>query len=333
MPKLQGVGGLAIDDFELVIALSSRLSVAAVARDRNTAASQVSRALSRIEQHLGARLFHRTTHGLSSSPEGRLFVEQAQRICGDANLLAEQLLATREGVEGRVRISISHILGEYVLVPAIDRLCQDYPGLKIELQLSDRLVDIASEAIDIAVRAGVPPLGTRVAQRLGSHCRGLYASTAFVEREGAPRRIEDLARYRLISNSRTAQQNQWRFERDGQTLSLPVRGDVQADNTATVVSLALSGAGIARINSVVADPHVARGALVPVLDAFADGTRHDVHAVALAGRYRTSRVRAVVGWLRTTFVAAGFSQDDECPVTHLSTVLGAPRRVSPGVAR
>lgn len=309
MQKLQGVGGLAIDDFELVIALSSRLSVAAVARDRNTAASQVSRALSRVEQHLGTRLFHRTTHGLSASLEGQLFVEQAQRICGDAHLLAEQLLATREGVEGRVRLSVSHILGEHVLVPAVDALCQGYPGLKLELLLSDRLVDIASEGIDIAVRAGVPPLDTRMAQRLGSHHRRLYASAAYLEREGTPSLIEDLTRFRLISNSGVAPQNQWRFEQDGQTLMVPVKGDVQADNTATVVSLALSGAGIARINSVVASPHVARGSLVPVLDAFGDSTRHDVHAVTLAARYRASRTRAVVGWLRTTFSAAGFSQD------------------------
>ncbi|MEO8525945.1 MAG: substrate binding domain-containing protein [Caldimonas sp.] len=196
-----------------------------------------------------------------------------------------------------------------MLVPAVDALCQGYPGLKLELLLSDRLVDIASEGIDIAVRAGVPPLDTRMAQRLGSHHRRLYASAAYLEREGTPSLIEDLTRFRLISNSGVAPQNQWRFEQDGQTLMVPVKGDVQADNTATVVSLALSGAGIARINSVVASPHVARGSLVPVLDAFGDSTRHDVHAVTLAARYRASRTRAVVGWLRTTFSAAGFSQD------------------------
>lgn len=309
MQKLHGIGELAIDDFALVAALAQRQSVAAVARDRNTSGSQVSRALGRIEQRLGTRLFQRTTRGLSPTLEGRMVAEQAQRICADAGSLYESLLASRDGVQGRVRLSVSHILGTHVLAPALDALCRAHPGLEVDLLLEDRLVEFAADGVDVAVRAGVPPLETRLARHLGRHRRCLVASPSFVGVHGSPERIEDLQRFRLVSNGAVPQQNQWRLHRSGEVVVLPVKGQVRADNTAAVFALALAGAGIAWVNRAVAEPHIAGGTLVPILEEFADRSLYDVHAVTLAGRYRTPRVRALFDWLRPVFARAGFVQE------------------------
>jgi DNA-binding transcriptional LysR family regulator len=306
MQKLQGIGDLSIDDFELVAALEKRRSVAAVARDRSTSGSQVSRALGRIEGRLGTRLFHRTTHGVSPTLEGQMVAEHAARICADAGALFESLLASRDAVQGRVRLSVSHILGMHVVAPALDALCQSHPGLHVDLLLDDRLVEFASDSVDVAVRAGVPPLETRWARHLGRHRRCLVASATYVAMHGQPGSIEDLHRFRLVSNGAVAQQNQWRFERHGELVIMPVKGQIRADNTAAVLALALGGAGIAWVNEAVAAPHIASGMLVPLLKELADRSWYDVHAVTLAGRFRTPRVRAVFDWLRVVFSLAGF---------------------------
>ncbi|MEO8154403.1 MAG: LysR family transcriptional regulator [Rhizobacter sp.] len=294
---------LAIDDFELVIRLADSLSLAAVARERNGPSSQVSRALARIEATSGIRLFHRTTHGLSLTDEGSAFLEHAHRVVAAAQGLNEELASRTGSVSGSLRISVSAILAECVLMPALAHLAQTYPALHITLNITDQMVDMATSGVDVAIRAGIPPRDTCIATRLGGHRRKLYASRDYLRSHGMPATLEDLRGHRLISNSAVARQNQWHFLRDGQPLTLSVKGQTQADNTAAVLSLALCDMGIARLNDVVAAPLVAEGALVTVLDDIADPTVHEIHAVTLAARHSAARIRLTMKWLEGCFAA------------------------------
>lgn len=292
---------LAIADFELIVRLASALSVASVARERNVPPSQVSRALARIESSGGVRLFRRTTHGLSLTPEGSVFVEHAARLVAAASGLADDLASRRAGATGPVRISVSAILAERVLMPSLGNLLDSYPELSVSLNITDRVVELATEGVDIAIRAGVSPRDTAVARRLGGHRRKLYASPAYLQRQGMPTSLEALREHALISNSAVARQNQWQFMRGGQPVTLPVKGRAEADNTAAVLSLALAGLGIARLNDVVAAPLVEAGALVCVLDELADPTVHEIHAVSLFARHNAPRIRLTMQWLEAGF--------------------------------
>jgi len=299
------MNSLSIEDFELFLLLAGSLSVAASARERNVSTSQVSRALTRIEAACAARLFHRSTHGLSLTAEGQLFLAHAQQIVGDARALAEDLSSRSEEVGGRVRVSVSAILAEHVLVPALGELVQLHPELQVSLNITDRIVDLANDAVDVAIRAGTPPRETHVARRLGGHRRRLYASPGYLASHGVPRDLAELQRHRLISNSAVSRQNQWHFVEDGRPVALAVRGQVQADNTAAVVALAVAGLGIARINDVVAARLVDAGRLQPVLEPLADPTVHEIHAITLAARHRAARTRATMIWLERCFGAFG----------------------------
>lgn len=296
---------LAIDDFELVIRLADNLSLAAVARERNGPSSQVSRALARVEATSGIRLFHRTTHGLSLTDEGSAFLEHAHRVVAAAQGLNEELAARAGNVSGSLRISVSAILGERVLMPALAQLAKTYPDLQLTLNITDQMVDMATAGIDVAIRAGIPPRNTCIANRLGGHRRRLYASRGYLRSHGVPATLEDLRAHRLISNAAVARQNQWHFLRDGEALTMSVKGQTQADNTAAVLSLALCGLGIARLNDVVAAPLVADGSLVAVLDDIADPTVHEIHAVTLAARHSPARIRLTMKWLEGCFAAFG----------------------------
>ncbi len=294
---------LAIADFELVTQLAEQLSVAAVARGRDASASQVSRALTRIEAVCGLRLFHRTTHGISLTAEGHTFVEHASQILDDARALSDHLDTRTASASGVIKISVSSLLAEQVLIPKLSQLLTTYPDLLVSLNITDRLVDMAVEGIDIAIRAGVPPRDTYVARRLGSHTRQLYAAPSYLQGRPLPVSVADLSDHRLISNTVVPQHNQWQFAGDAKPNLLRVSGHAQADNTAAVLSLALAGLGIARLNSVIARPLVAQGALMLLLPQLSDPTLHEINAVTLSSRHSAPKIKLTMRWLEECFVA------------------------------
>ena len=294
---------LAIADFELVVQLAEHLSVAAVARERDAPASQVSRALTRIEAACGLRLFHRTTHGISLTADGHTFVEHASQILNDARSLSDHLATRTSSAAGAIKISVSSLLAEQVLIPKLSQLLATYPDLLVSLNITDRLVDMAVEGIDIAIRAGVPPRDTYVARRLGSHTRQLYAAPSYLQGRPLPVSVADLSEHRLISNTVVPQHNQWQFAGDAKPCLLRVKGHTQADNTAAVLSLALAGLGIARLNSVIAQPLVERGALVGLMPELSDSTRYEIHAVTLSSRNSAPKIRLTMRWLEDCFAA------------------------------
>ncbi len=292
---------LSLDDFSLFIRLAECLSIAAVARERNEQSSQVSRGLSRLETGCGLSLFHRSTHGLSLTDEGQVFLEHAKRIANDAALLEDDLASRSNQVFGSVKISVACILADYVLIPKLPRLMDKYPGLNVCLHISDRLADMATEGIDLAIRAGIPPRDTYVARKLGSHRRSLYASPTYLAGREMPRTPADLANHLLISNSVVSSHNQWQFSNNAEQFALPVSGRVQADNTSSIVALALAGAGITRINNVVAADLVSRGSLIQVLADYEDRSEYDIFAVTLASRNRAPKIRACLDFLSECF--------------------------------
>ena len=294
---------LSIADFDLVVQLAQQLSVVAVARTRDVPASQVSRALTRIEAACNLRLFHRTTHGISLTAEGHSFVEHAQQILNDAQALSDHLATRTASASGAIKISVSSLLAERVLIPKLSELLASYPDLLVSLNITDRLVDMALEGIDIAIRAGVPPRDTCVARRLGGHTRQLYAAPSYLIGRSVPLTVADLSEHRLISNTAVPQHNQWQFAGDTEPKLLRVKGHTQADTSAAVLALALAGLGIARLNSVIAQPLVESGALVPLLQASADPTIHEIDAVTLSSRNSAPKIRLTMRWLEDCFVA------------------------------
>jgi DNA-binding transcriptional LysR family regulator len=294
---------LSIADFDLVVQLAQQLSVASVARERDVPASQVSRALTRIEAACGLRLFHRTTHGISLTADGHAFVEHAQQILDDARALSDHLATRTASATGAIKISVSSLLAEQVLIPRLSQLLNTYPDLLVSLNITDRLVDMSAEGIDIAIRAGVPPRDTYVARRLGSHTRQLYAAPSYLVGRAMPTTVADLSEHRLISITVVPQHNQWQFAGDAEPNLLRVKGHTQADNTAAVLSLALAGVGIARLNNVIAQPLVERGALVVLLPELSAATLHEIHAVTLSSRHSAPKIRLTMRWLEACFAA------------------------------
>ncbi len=292
---------LTLDDFALFVEVAAAQSLSEVARDRQVAASHVSRHFARIEAQCNLRLAHRTTHSLTLTDDGEAFLETARRIVLEHAQLQGSMGARSQAVTGAVRISVGQLFAQYVLIPCLPELRVRHPGLHVDLHIDDRLVNMAGEGIDIAVRAGVAPSDTVIARRLGSHGRALFAAPAYLKKHGTPRLPEDLQHHSLITNSATAAHNRWQFLLKGQITEKKITGHVRVNSSAAVVALAVAGIGIGRINDVVGRQLVAQCQLRQVLSRFQTLEQYPVYAAILAERNRALKIRTTMDFLSGCF--------------------------------
>lgn len=292
---------LAFDDLKLFARVATLGTLSAVARERDVPVSQVSRALSRIEKTCGARLIHRSTHGLALTVEGSTFLEYCRRLTGTLDELAGEFARKAAEPSGRVRVAASTVIAKYLLLPSLAGLHERHPRLQIDLEVSDRLVDLAREGIDIAIRTTRTLPETMVARPLGQLGRALYAAPAYAARAGLPQRPEELAQHRLVTNSAATHLNAWPFVVDGRTLHWPADGDWRTNDTGLAADMVLDGLGIGRLASLIGDPLVRAGRLVPVLPALVDPQPVPIHAVMAGARQRLPKIRACLDWWGSWF--------------------------------
>ena len=292
---------LSFDDLRLFSRVSALGTLSAVARERNVPASQISRGLKRIEAAYGTQIVLRTTHGLSLTPEGEILQSYAVRILGDVDALDAELDHTRTRITGLVRVSMSTVIAQHLMVDSLSSLHTQHPELRVDFRVDDALVDMAREGIDIAIRTGEPQADTLVMRRLGVLERRLYASPAYLQMRGTPHSVDDLRNHDLITHSQHEHLNVWPTK-----FAAPFRasGPFSSNNAATMTSMAIAGLGIARIPSLVAAPLLAQGKLQNVLIDQINDTPTTVSAFMLAGRHRLPKIRACIDhwaeWLKNT---------------------------------
>jgi len=288
--------GLAFDDLKLFARIAALGSLSAAARERDVPVSQVSRALARIEERCRARLLHRSTHGLALTDEGSTFLDYCRRLTETFEELEGEFTESAGSPRGRVRIAASSVIAEHLLVPGLEGLHQRHPALRIDLEVSDRIVDLVREGIDIAIRTVAAPPELQIVRQLGSLGRRLYAAPAYVERHGLPSAPQDLLAHRLVTNSAATGLNEWPFTIDGQSVTLSVEGNWRGNDTALTARMVLEGIGIGRLAVLVGDPLVRAGRLVRVLEEWVDPRPAPVYAVTASARWRLPKIRACIDY-------------------------------------
>ena len=299
---------LQFDDMHLFTRVVALGSLSAVARERDVPVSQVSRTLSRIEQACGARLIHRSTHGLSLTAEGQTFRDYCARMIGTLDEL-EGEFATHSGEpRGTVRVAASSVVAQYQLVPSLPSLAARHPLLRVDLQVSDSIVDMAREGIDIAIRSASTLPDTVVARQIGTLGRGLYAAPSYVAAHGLPTHPDELAAHSLITNNNATTLNQWPFRIKDQVHVFAAEGRWRTNDTNMSASMVLQGLGIARLASLVADPLVRQHLLVPVLETYVEAKPVPVFAVTSGARHRLPKIKACIEhwaeWFNQTSAAS-----------------------------
>jgi DNA-binding transcriptional LysR family regulator len=254
------------------------------------------------------RLVHRSTHGLSLTPEGETFWRYCQRVGSTLEDLDAEFSTHAQTVRGTVRMAVSAVMALSLITPGLVRLRELYPELEIDLQVSDALVDMSREGIDLAIRTGEPQSDNLVARPIGIHGRKLYATPAYLSRHGLPAHPDDLARHSLITSSLSPRLNDWTFRIQGQSVVRNMQGHWQASSTGVMFGMLLNGLGISRSMTLIAEPFVQRGELVPLLEDFVQVQAVPVYAVMLSERHRLPKVRACFDFWSEWF--RGFTPPD-----------------------
>jgi DNA-binding transcriptional LysR family regulator len=277
-------------------------SLSRAARTAGLSVAAVSRQVSTLEEELGAALLVRTTRTLRLTDEGRRFYEHATRLVRGAEMARASV--RRDGaVHGDVVLSASVTLGILRIVPSLSKLLAARPALRVHLRLEDRAVDLVSEGIDIAVRAGLslPDTTGLVALRLATFARSLVAAPSYLRRFGTPRTVAALANHSTIVGIESG--NVWRFGNDAVSIEPRLRiGTLLGIREAVV-----AGNGIAILPDFVTRALVADGAL-RVLLPDADLPPVVAHALYRVEQRGVPRVDALLAHLRATLPLDGDKQ-------------------------
>jgi DNA-binding transcriptional LysR family regulator len=243
------------DDVAVFVAVADGAGITAAARVLGVPKSSVSRYVARLEQQLGASLFHRTTRRVALTPAGRALYDRV------APLVAGLGRATAETAPvAPLRITTTPDLGAHLLSDVVSRYVQLHPGASVELRLGSALVDLVAEGVDLALRVyrdGLPETSALTAQKVGTLTLGLFASPGYLARAGEPTHLDDLAHHVTLGMVVTP--------------ALPPPR-VRTDDTPFAHRACLAGAGVAVLPTFLADPDLASGELVRVLPSFTQWT-------------------------------------------------------------
>lgn len=280
-----------LDDLALLVAIADQGGFTAAAKELGIPKSTVSRRLSDLEALLQTSLFRRSTRALSLTDEGQRIYETAKPAILAADEAARAIATRGRVVGGRVTLTTTAALGQYLVAPHLVALSETYPNLQVELRLTERRVNIVSDGIDLAVRMGALENSDLVARRLCQVTRRLVASRAYLERAGLPTAPADLGAHKAILTS--AALDTWRFE-GGWDCSM--RWSIAAGNMLVAHRLALMGNGIALLPDFMIEADIARGDLTVVLNEFPMPAA-DAWIVSTSQRYKSLAVQTVLNGL------------------------------------
>lgn len=284
-------------EMEVFVRVVEQGGFSAAARACRMTPSAVSKLVSRLEARLAVRLLVRSTRQLQLTAEGGVFYERSVRVLADI-AEAERGVLVNETPRGRLSINANVPFGEVALLPLVPAFLERYPGITLDIVLTDKVIDLIEQRTDVAVRAGPLKSSTLVARKLGATRKAIVGAPAYLARRGVPATPADLGSHNCIGFNSTESLNGWPLLQDGQVVVMPARGNAQISDGASLQRLAVAGVGLARLALFHCRDDLAAGRLVPVLEAYNPGDLEEIHAVFLGqGGYLPARVRALLDFL------------------------------------
>lgn len=248
-------------------------SFAAAARESGSAPSTLAKAVMRLEQSLGVKLFHRTTRQVTLTPDGERLYHRCQRVLAEIEDLHADAAGTRAAVTGTLRVDMPIVFGRRVILPLLARLKQQHPGLELDLRLQDGYVDLIKDGIDLAIRVGALQDSSLVARRFASQTLLLVASPAYLEQQGNPGSLRALAQHRAIvfRMPTSGRDRPWQFVQRGHAVMMHPRGELRLNDGEAMVHTALLGLGLAQLPNYMVMDELGDGRLVEVLPSLRPG--------------------------------------------------------------
>lgn len=265
---------------------------------------KVTRLIQLLEAHLDTKLLNRTTRRVTVTPDGAAYYERALQVIGTLEEIESSLSRAKAHPRGQLRVEVSAPVAQFVLIPALPQFYARYPDIQIELGVTDRTVDLISEHVDCALRAGELTDQSLVARRIGEFHTIVCASPSYLERHGVPmhpREIEEgdhtvVSRF-LHSSGRVPPLT---LTRKDERLEIRGRHQLSVDEANARLAAGLAGLGIIRTATSMAQPHIEAGRLQPLLPDWCTDPI-PMYVVYPPNRHLSAKVRVFVDWVAELF--------------------------------
>lgn len=281
--------------FTVFVQVAETRSFVAAGRLLGVSASAIGKSVARLEDKLGVRLFHRSTRSITLTAEGQLFLERSRRILAEIEAAQLELSQSHAAPRGRLRVSLP--LVSSLVLPVLGQFMRQYPEVELDLDFSDRMVDVIEEGFDAVVRTGEPADSRLSARKLGTFQTMLVASPAYLAQRGTPMHPGDLAGHRCLHYRypSTGKLELWPLRVAGEApVQLPI--SMVCNNIETRVCFALQGLGIACLPDFSIREALADGRLQPVLAPYVEHAG-SFRVLWPSGRQMQPKIRAFVDFL------------------------------------
>lgn len=292
MSRLPDFEGLAI--FAKVVEMRS---FAGAATELALSKATVSKAVTRLEERLGARLFNRTSRQLALTDAGQRLSERAARLLADGEAAENEALAQSVVPRGLVRVAVPMTYGVKVIAPLLPEFLEAYPEVSIDLHLSDATVDLIGDGFDLGVRIGTLPDSSLVARRLSPMRRYTVAAPAYLKKYGCPTHPMHLAQHKCFAYAYLSTASVWHYTNAaGEEASVRPSGQLRVNNGEAVIASLLAGLGIADLPDFIIGEALASGQVEPILKDWKQ-LEGSVHLVMPPGGPRPARVEVFADFL------------------------------------
>ncbi len=299
---------------ETFVSVAVRGSLAAAARAEGVAPAIIGRRLDALEELLGIKLMVRTTRRITLTHEGSSYLEDCQRLLGEIASAEASVSAGGIKPKGHLRLTAPAGFGRRHVAPLVPLFRERHPEVTISLNLSDRVIDLATEGYDCAVRVGDLPDSSLVSVRLADNRRLCVASPRYLQHHGRPQQPQDLARFDcLVLSSDASQTRGWAFQlpaqdgRPGELIHLRPGGPLDCSDGQVLHEWCLAGFGIAWRSIWEVESDIAAGRLVTLLDDYA-AAPNGIYAVFPQRKHLALRVRLWIEFLKEQYGRPGFWQ-------------------------
>ncbi len=275
-------------------------SFAAAAGQLGISRAQASKLVYRLEDQLGARLLQRTTRHLNLTETGRNYYDRIITVLSDINEAEAEASQQQTEPRGRLRISAPVTFTPSHLVPILAEFLKNHPRIELELELTDRRVELIDEGYDLAIRIGQLQDSSLIARQLAPVHSHVLAAPDYLQRNGVPEHPEDLKQHLCLPYTLSREPDVWRFRHDGQRVSVRIHGPVHTNHGEALLTFLEQGLGIGILPDFICEQALRKSRLRTLLDAW-EPQPIGIHIVYPSRRALPARTRTLIDFLGNQF--------------------------------
>jgi DNA-binding transcriptional LysR family regulator len=302
-----------IQDLQIFARVAALQNLSAVGTELGLTPGTISKRVQALEEALAVRLFERTTRSIRITDEGKRFLDHVQRILTELDQARSSMAASSGKPVGRLRISAPQIVGQRYVAPALTSFLAEYTDIEVQLDITDRHVNLHEEGYDVAIRCGALTDSTLIAKRLANDKITICGSPEYLAEAGTPATPDDLASHRCLM---LGDAWSWSFGAGAQEATVRIGARLRSDSSDVLKHGAVAGMGLVRTTELSVTDELATGQLVPVLSQFIDNSSTGVYALYVSGRHVLPRQRVFLDHMAEWFRSQKRTLDGIAPSLH-----------------